>query len=128
MDDTFPILEHLCLSSPAKDADAGLILPSTSLAPHLRCITPLNIGLPLGLPTGLRLLFLHFWHRHTHARELLIAVWLFPSEALHLVARLQSLPRHEELSVCFSTPVSSHSCEWVLTVAVAVWQWNVRNT
>lgn len=115
MDDTFPILEHLCLSSPAKDADAGLILPSTSLAPHLRCITPLNIGLPFGLPTGLRLLFLHFWLRHTHARELPTAVWSFPSEALHLVARLQSLPQLEELPICFSTPVPPHRFEWVLT-------------
>lgn len=104
MDDTFPILEHLCLSSTAKEADAGLILPTTFMAPRLRHITLLGIG----LPTGLWLLSSTFGLVTLTLADIQSSGYFLPK---HLVARLRFLPRLEELSICFSIDISRHNAE-----------------
>ena len=104
MDDTFPILERLYLSSTANEADAGLILPTTFMAPNLRHITLLGIGLPTGL---------HLLSSTSHLVTLTLANIQFSGYFLpkHLVARLRFLPRLEELSICFSITISRHNAE-----------------
>ncbi|KAF8269921.1 hypothetical protein EI94DRAFT_867170 [Lactarius quietus] len=95
MDDTFPTLERLCLSSTAKEEDAGLILPTTFMAPNLRHLTLLGIG----FPTGLSSLTSSFALITLILADIRTSGYFLPK---HLVARLRFLPQLEELSVCFS--------------------------
>ncbi|KAI9435925.1 hypothetical protein H4582DRAFT_490491 [Lactarius indigo] len=104
MDDSYPILEHLSLSFTAKEADAGLILPTTFVAPNLRHLNLLGIGLPTKLPllsstTSLVTLTL------TNIQS---SGYFLPK---HLVARLRFLPQLEEMTICFSVPIPRPSAE-----------------
>jgi hypothetical protein len=104
MDDSFPILEHLCLSSTVRDEDAGLIFPETFTAPNLRHLSLLGIGLPTGLPllsSTLSLVSLTL-------ADIQPSGYFIPK---HLVARLRSLPQLEELSIIFATPIPRPSAE-----------------
>ena len=102
MDDTFPILEVLYLSPTAKEADPGLILPTTFVAPNLRHITLISIG----LPTGLRLLSSTSDLVTLTLGNIQSSGYFLPK---HLVARLRFLPRLKELSICFSITISRHN-------------------
>ncbi|KAH9020221.1 hypothetical protein EDB85DRAFT_533699 [Lactarius pseudohatsudake] len=77
MDDSYPILQHLCLSSTSQEVDAGLILPMTFMAPNLRYLNLLGIS----LPTKLAVTLFHCRPRHAHSHEHPI-VWLLSSETL----------------------------------------------
>ncbi|KAH9025337.1 hypothetical protein EDB84DRAFT_402310 [Lactarius hengduanensis] len=97
MDGPFPRLEHLSLSVTA-DKITTIILPKTFLAPNLRRLVLSGVGLPKGL-------------RSLSSTSSLVTLvlknirafgYLFPSL---LVARLQSLPQLEELSIGFSVPI-----------------------
>ena len=104
MDGSFPILEHLCLSSTDKGEDAGLIITKTFMAPNIRHLTLLSIGLPTGLPLL----------SSTSSLVTLTLADIQPSGYFiprHLVARLRSLPQLEELSIGFSIPLPSPSAE-----------------
>ena len=103
MDESFPVLEHLSLSSTAK-ADPIPLLPKTFLAPNLRHLTLLGIGLPKGLSllsSTVSLVTLTL----TNIRA--------PSYFLpqHLVARLRSISLLEELTIGFSVPLPRPSAE-----------------
>ncbi|KAF8262782.1 hypothetical protein EI94DRAFT_1742754 [Lactarius quietus] len=104
MGNSFPILEHLCLSSTATDAVSGLILPLAFMAPNLRHLTLLGIGLPTGLPllsSTISLVTLTLANIRSSG-------YFLPK---HLVARLRFLPQLEELSICFSIPIPRPSAE-----------------
>ncbi|KAI9452685.1 hypothetical protein BJY52DRAFT_1225982 [Lactarius psammicola] len=97
MDGPFPILERLCLSFTA-DKITSLMLPNTFLAPNLRHLTLIGVGLPKGLSslsstTSLVSLAL------TNIRA---SGYFLPGQ---LVARLWSLPQLEELTIGFSIPI-----------------------
>ncbi|KAH8995954.1 hypothetical protein EDB92DRAFT_109361 [Lactarius akahatsu] len=103
MEEPFSMLEYLSLWSATKE-DTNLVLPKTFLAPNLRHLTLLGIN----LPKRLRLL--------TSAVSLVTLVltnirasgYFLPRL---LVARLQSLPQLEELSIGFSIPIPRPSLE-----------------
>ncbi|KAH8999889.1 hypothetical protein EDB86DRAFT_3075578 [Lactarius hatsudake] len=104
MDDSYPILEHLCLSSTAKGADADLILPRTFVAPNLHHLNLLGISLPtklLSLSSTVALVTLTL-------TNIQLPGYFLPK---HLVTRLRFLPQLEELSVCFSIPIPRPSAE-----------------
>ncbi|KAN0133865.1 hypothetical protein V8E53_008297 [Lactarius tabidus] len=103
MDDNFSILEYLCLSSTAK-GDAGLILPTTFMAPKLRHLTLRSIG----LPTGLRLLSFTPGLVTLTLANIQSSGYFLPK---HLVSRLRFLPQLKELSICFSKPIPRHCAE-----------------
>ncbi|KAI9440444.1 hypothetical protein H4582DRAFT_2097302, partial [Lactarius indigo] len=97
MNEPFPILEHLSLSSTV-DNTTTLTLPVTFLAPNLRHLALLGIG----LPKRLRLL------SSTASVVTLVLTNIQASGYFRprlLVARLQSLPQLEELSIGFSIPI-----------------------
>ncbi|KAH8999890.1 hypothetical protein EDB86DRAFT_618187 [Lactarius hatsudake] len=113
MDGSYPILEHLRLSSTAREVDEGIILPRTFMAPNLRYLNLLGIGLltklpPLSFTVALVTLTL------TNIQS---SGYFLPK---HLVTRLRFLPQLEELSVCFSIPIPRPSAESEL--------WNVSET
>ncbi|KAH8995956.1 hypothetical protein EDB92DRAFT_1942866 [Lactarius akahatsu] len=103
MEEPFSMLEHLSLLSTTNE-DTNLVLPKTFLAPNLHHLTLLGIN----LPKRLRLL--------TSAVSLVMLVltnirasgYFLPRL---LVARLQSLPQLEELSIGFSIPIPCPSLE-----------------
>ncbi|KAH9008458.1 hypothetical protein EDB85DRAFT_2164366 [Lactarius pseudohatsudake] len=104
MDDSYPILEHLCLSSTAREEDAGLILPMTFMAPNLRYLNLLGISLPTKLPllsSTVALVTLTLTNIQSSG-------YFLPK---HLVTRLRFLPQLEELTICFSVPVPRPSAE-----------------
>ena len=104
MVDSFPILEHLYLSSTVRDEDAGLIFPETFMAPNLRHLTLLGIGLPTGLPllsSTLSLVSLTL-------ADIQPSGYFIPK---HLVARLRLLPQLEELSIIFAITIPRPSIE-----------------
>ncbi|KAH8978124.1 hypothetical protein EDB86DRAFT_981500 [Lactarius hatsudake] len=103
MDGPFPILERLSLSFPA-DNMTGLILPNTFLAPNLRDLTLIGVGLPKGLPSLSSTAFLVTLSL-TNIRA---SGYFLPSQ---LVARLQSLPQLERLSIGFSIPIPRPAAE-----------------
>ncbi|KAH9054860.1 hypothetical protein EDB87DRAFT_1412376 [Lactarius vividus] len=97
VDEPFPILEHLSLSFTA-DKITTLTLPKTFLAPNLRHLALFGIGLPKKLrflSTTVSLVTLVL----TNIRA---SGYFLPSQ---LVARLQSLPQLETLSIGFSIPI-----------------------
>ncbi|KAI9432327.1 hypothetical protein H4582DRAFT_1105061 [Lactarius indigo] len=103
MDGRFSILERLSLSFPA-DKMTRLILPNTFLAPKLRHLTLVGVGLPKGLSSlssTASLITLSL----TNIRA---SGYFLPSQ---LVARLQSLPHLEELSIGFSIPIPRPAAE-----------------
>jgi len=103
MDDSYPILEHLCLSSTAKE-DAGLILPKTFMAPNLCHLNLLGISLSTKLPllsSTVALVTLTLANIQSSG-------YFLPK---HIVARLRLLPQLEELSICFSIPIPRPSAE-----------------
>ncbi|KAI9457241.1 hypothetical protein BJY52DRAFT_515138 [Lactarius psammicola] len=102
MDEPFPILEHLSLSS-TDDKVTSLMLPSTFLAPKLRHLALLGVGLPKGLPflSTVSLVTLSL-------TEIRASGYFLPGQ---LVARLQSLPQLEELTISFSIPIPRPSAE-----------------
>ncbi|KAH8983456.1 hypothetical protein EDB92DRAFT_1574130 [Lactarius akahatsu] len=104
MDDSYPILEHLCLSSTAKGADADLIIPRTFVAPNLCHLDLLGISLPTKLPplsSTVALVTLTLTNVQSSG-------YFLPK---HLVTRLRFLPQLEELSVGFSIPIPRPSAE-----------------
>ncbi|KAH9037016.1 hypothetical protein EDB84DRAFT_1481771 [Lactarius hengduanensis] len=104
MDGSYPILQHLCLSSTSQEVDAGLILPRTFMAPNLRYLNLLGISLPTKLPllsSTVALVTLTLTNIQSSG-------YFLPK---HLVTRLQFLPQLEELSICFSVPVPRPSAE-----------------
>ena len=95
MDEPFPVLEHLSLSSSGEDGTI-LQLPKPLLAPNLRHLTVRGIALPkkfLFLSSTVSLVTLTLTNRDF--------VNFLPH---HLVARLRSFPQLEELSIGFSIP------------------------
>ena len=103
MDKPFPILEHLSLLVINGEITA-LTLPTTFFAPNLRHLILHSIG----LPKRLRLL--------TSTISLVtLALWNLPASSYFrpklLVARLQSLPQLEELSIGFSIPIPRPNAE-----------------
>ena len=105
MNENFPILEHLFLSCwPSADGGIPLILSKAFLALNLHHLTLIGIGLPKRLrlltsTTSLVTLTLGDIQTSSYFRPRL------------LVARLQSLPLLEELSIGFSTPIPRPSTE-----------------
>jgi hypothetical protein len=100
MNEPFPILEYLSLSSPPMPKkDTKLVLPQTFLALNLPQLTShgtfLSKGLPL-LTSSASLVTLEFADVQTHG--------YFPPE--DLVIQLENVPRLEELCVGFSIPNS----------------------
>ncbi|KAI9452222.1 hypothetical protein BJY52DRAFT_946830 [Lactarius psammicola] len=94
---SFPILEHLSLSHRAEDGTSP-ILPTTLLAPNLRCLTLLGVDLPkelLFLTSIVSLVTLTLTNIQASG-------YFLPS---HLVTRLQAFPQLEELSIGFSIPI-----------------------
>jgi hypothetical protein len=106
IDGHFPILEHLSLSCAAKNS-ITLTLPKAFLAPNLRHLTLPGIGTPRRLrvltsTVSLVTLVLGEIETSSYFRPRL------------LVARLQSLPHLEELSIDFSIPIPRPSTEKAL--------------
>ena len=103
MDEHFPILERLSLSS-TTDEDTGLIIPKTFLAPNLRHLKLLGINLSTELPL-------------LSSTASLVTLTLtniqdsgyFPPK--HLITRLRSFRQLEELSIGFSNPLPHPSAE-----------------
>jgi hypothetical protein len=103
MGETFSMLKYLSLSSAFRE-DTSLVLPKTCLAPNLRHLTLLGIDLPK------RLRFL----TSTHSLATLVLTNIRASGYFRpglLVARLQSLPQLEDLSIGFSIPIPRPSAE-----------------
>ena len=107
MNENFPILERLSLSG-SFSADSGhrlpLTLPKAFLAPNLRHLTLIGIGLPKRLrvltsTVSLVTLTLSNIQTSSYFRPRL------------LVARLRSLPLLEELTIGFSIPIPRPSTE-----------------
>ncbi|KAH9033793.1 hypothetical protein EDB85DRAFT_1052527 [Lactarius pseudohatsudake] len=103
MDKPFPILEHLSLSFTV-DKITTLALPKTFQAPNLRYLSLFSIDLPkrlrlLSSTVSLVTLVLSNIRASGYFRPRL------------LVARLQSLPQLEELSISFSIPIPRPSAE-----------------
>jgi hypothetical protein len=105
MDEPFPILEHLSISSTAETT--SLILPETFLAPNLRHLTLSGISLPVEL-TLPSLVTLALTDIQTSSYFL----------AEQLVAHLQSFSQLEELSIGFSIPLPRPSAEMELSNAL----------
>jgi hypothetical protein len=100
----FSVLVHLSLSSASSTGDPSLVLPKTCLAPNLRHLTLVGID----LPKRLRLL------SSTASLVTLVLTNIRASGYFRprlLVARLESLPQLEELSVGFSIPIPRPSAE-----------------
>ena len=102
----FPTLEHLSLSSPLS-ADSGhhlpLTLPKAFVAPNLRHLTLIGISLPKRLRVLTFTIFL-------------VTLTLSGIQSSYfrprlLVARLQSLPLLEKLTIEFSIPIPRPSTE-----------------
>ena len=97
MEESFPMLEHLSLSSSTKE-DLRLVLPKTFLAPNLRYLALLGID----FPKRLRLL-------SSTASLVTLALTITQRSGYFLprllVARLRSLPQLEELTIEFSFPI-----------------------
>ncbi|KAH9054700.1 hypothetical protein EDB87DRAFT_1425447 [Lactarius vividus] len=112
MDESFPILEHLSLSSTAEEGMI-LLLPKRFLAPNLQYLTLLGISLPKNL------LFLS-------STVSLITLTLTDIRApgyflpRHLVTQLNSLSRLEELTIGFSIPIPRPSAERELLLGLGV--------
>jgi hypothetical protein len=107
MDESFPVLEHLSLSSTAEEGTI-LLLPETFIAPNLRHLTLLGIGLPkqlLLLSSTVSLVTLTL----TNIRDF---SYFLPQ---HLVTRLRYLSQLEELTIGFSVPLPRPSAEKELT-------------
>ena len=106
MDEYFPILEHLSLSS-SFSADSGhrppLTLPKAFVAPNLRHLTLFGIGLPKRLRVLTSTIFLV-----TLTLSRIQTSYFRPRL---LVARLQSFPLLEELTISFSIPIPRPSTE-----------------
>ena len=103
MDESFPTLEHLSLSFTFGEITA-LTLPKTFLAPNLRHLTLHGIGLPK------RLRFLSSVVSLVSLELTNIGAFGYFLPRL-LVARLQSHPQLEELSIGFSHPKPRPSAE-----------------
>ncbi|KAH9023739.1 hypothetical protein EDB85DRAFT_304680 [Lactarius pseudohatsudake] len=102
MDETFPNLEHLSLSSTA-EYDT-LLLPQTFLSPNLRHLTLIGIGLPkklLLLSSTVSLITLTLANIRAPG-------YFLPR---HLVTRLRSFSQLEELTIGFSIPLPRPSAE-----------------
>ena len=103
MDGQFPILEHLSLSFAAKN-NIPFTLPKAFLAPNLRHIALVG----LGLPKRLRLLTSTVSLVTLHLSNIETSSYFRPRL---LAARLQSLPQLTELSIDFSIPIPCPSAE-----------------
>ncbi|KAI9432323.1 hypothetical protein H4582DRAFT_1104928 [Lactarius indigo] len=103
MDGSFPLLEHLSLSSTV-DKTIPLALPKTFLAPNLRHLVLVGIG----LPRRLRLLLSTASLTTLALTNLRASGYFLPRL---LVARLQSLYQLEGLSISFSIPIPRPSAE-----------------
>ena len=104
MNENFPILEHLSLSRGSFSDHLPLTLPKAFLAPNLRHLTLFDIG----LPKRLRLLTSTVSLITLNLRNIQASSYFRPKL---LVARLQSLPLLEELTITFSIPITRPSTE-----------------
>jgi hypothetical protein len=103
VEEPFPVLSHLSLSSSAEEGTT-LLLSKTLLAPNLRHLTLLGIGLPkklMFLSSTVSLVTLTL-------TNILDFGYFLPQ---HLIARLRSLSQLEELSIGFSVPLPRPSAE-----------------
>ena len=102
MDEPFPILEHVSLSS-ACGGDTSLILPENFLAPNLRHLTLSGVDLPreLTLLSSASLITLTLTNIQASG-------YILPK---HWAVFLQSFPQLEELSIGFSIPLPRPSAE-----------------
>ncbi|KAH9953026.1 hypothetical protein BC827DRAFT_195423 [Russula dissimulans] len=91
MNEPFQKLEYLSLASTATLDPAKLILPESFMAPNLRHLNLIGIGLPKGLPLLASTVAL--------VSLKLCRIQLFSPE--DLVTRLQHMPQLEELSIDF---------------------------
>ena len=104
MNEHFPILEHLRLLCFDRKYWLPPTLPEAFLAPNLRHLTVVGVDLPKGLQvltSTVSLVNLSLDNIQTSG-------YFCPRL---LVARLQSLPLLEELSVTFSIPIPHHGTE-----------------
>lgn len=106
MNGPFPILEHLSLSFPA-DKVTTLSLPKTFMAPNIRHLSLLGVA----LPKRLRLLTSTVSLVSLNLTNIQASGYFRPRL---LVARLQSHPQLEELSIEFSIPIPRPSAERLL--------------
>jgi hypothetical protein len=106
MDKPFPILEHLSLSFTG-DEVTSLALPKTFLAPNTRHLSLLGIR----VPNRLRLLSSTVSLVTLKLTDIRGSGYFRPRL---LVARLESLPLLEELSIEFSIPIPRPSTERLL--------------
>jgi hypothetical protein len=103
LDENFPILENLSLSSRAEDS-IPLTLPKAFLAPILR-----HLALPsISPPRRLRVLTSTVSLVTLKLRNIQTSSYFRPTV---LIARLSSLPQLEELDIDFSIPIPRPSAE-----------------
>jgi hypothetical protein len=103
IDDHFPRLETLTLSFPAQNG-IHLTLPKAFLAPNLRYLALLGIG----LPKRLRVLTSTDSLVRLQLSEIQTSSYFRPRL---LVARLRTLPHLEDLDISFSVPIPRPSAE-----------------
>jgi len=103
MDDLYPILEDLSLSSTA-EGETSLVLPSTFSAPNLRYLALQGVGFPTEMP-----LFTHFTTLVTLVLTHIPSTYYF--HPAHLVTQLRGLLHLEELSIGFAVPIPIPSTE-----------------
>ena len=104
MNEHFPILEHLRLLCFDREYWLPPTLPEAFLAPNLRHLTIVGVDLPKGLQvltSTVSLVKLSLSNVQSSG-------YFYPRI---LLARLQSLPLLEELSVTFSIPIPHHGTE-----------------
>jgi hypothetical protein len=101
MDEPFPILEQLTISSTT--VGMSLILPETFLAPNLRQLTLSGITLPGELTLLSTISFVTLTLTNIQATS-----YFLPK---HLASRLRSFSQLEELTVSFSIPLPRPSSE-----------------
>ncbi|KAI9461534.1 hypothetical protein F5148DRAFT_1214955 [Russula earlei] len=109
LDDGFPILEFLYIEALAKqDSDAGLMLPKTLQAPHLRHLVLDNFAIPIGSPlltASAVLATLSLINIHPSA-------YFTPND---LLQRLSLLPQLETLGIEFYSPIPYRDVEMQLS-------------
>ncbi|KAH9058940.1 hypothetical protein EDB83DRAFT_1013368 [Lactarius deliciosus] len=103
MDEPFPRLEHLSLSSTI-DEDTTLIIPKTFLAPNLRHLKLLGVSLPSELSSLSSTVFLVT----LTLENIRDSGYFLPK---YLITRLRSFRQLEELSIGFSVPLPHSSVE-----------------
>jgi len=103
MDGQFPVLERLFIW-PWTEDNTNIVLPTTFLAPHLGQLSLYGVTLPVGSPlltTTHDLSSLELW-------DMPLPAYFHPS---YLVAQLPFMPRLENLSLGFKSPIPTRNIE-----------------